>query len=121
MVKNIDYEFIRGDTKKLNKFRPTDLNGEVLSLSNSDNIYFTMKDANGTAQVKKYINNGITLGEDGYYHITLEADDTEDLEIGTYNYDIELVLNITPKEFVATLITGEITLTQDITTKGDRT
>lgn len=120
MVKNIDYELIRGDTKRLNKFRPTDLNGEALNLTNLDNIYFTMKNASGVAKVKKSINNGITLGEDGYYHITLEADDTEDLDVGSYNYDIELVLALT-KEFVATLINGEITLTQDITTKGDRT
>lgn len=119
MVKTIDYEFIRGDTKRLNKFRPTDLNGEVLNLTNLDNIYFTMKNASGVAKVKKSINNGIDLGDDGYYHITLEAEDTEELNLETYQYDIELVLNLSPN-FVQTLINGEITLTQDITTKGDR-
>lgn len=118
-MKQIDYEFIRGDTKRLKKFRPTTVDGEPLELTNSDNIYFTMKDANRVAKVKKSINNGITL-EDRYYHITLEAEDTEDLSLGTYNYDIELVLNVSPREFVATLITGEVTLTEDITTKGDR-
>lgn len=119
MVKTIDYEFIRGDTKVLNKFRPTDNNGEPLILTGSDNIYFTMKNPNKVAVVKKTINNGIILGEDNYYHITLESTDTEDLAIGNYDYDIEMVLNLT-KQFVSTLIEGEITLTQDITTKGDR-
>lgn len=121
MIKTIDYEFIRGDTKRLKKFRPTTADGQPLELTNSDNIYFTMKNANRIAEVKKSINNGITLENDGYYHITLEADDTEDLNLETYSYDIELVLNLSPKEFVATLITGEITLNEDITTKGDRT
>lgn len=118
-MKQIDYEFIRGDTKKMRKFRPTTLDGEVLELSNSDNIYLTVKNANRVAKIKKSINNGITLGEDGYYHITLEAEDTEDLDLGTYQYDIELVLNLNPN-FVQTLINGEITLTEDITRKGDR-
>lgn len=119
MAKTIDYEFTRGDTKLLNKFRPTDSNGEALILSVTDNIYFTMKNPNKVAVVKKSINDGITLGEDEYYHITLEAEDTEDLAIGTYTYDIEMVLNL-EKQFVSTLIEGEITLNQDITTKGDR-
>ena len=120
MAQTIDYEFKRGDTKVLNKFRPTDSNGEVLTLSVTDQLYFTMKDANKTAVIKKTINNGITLGSDGYYHITLEATDTQDLAVGTYTYDIELDLNLIPL-FVNTLIDGEITLNEDTTMKGDRT
>ena len=120
MAKTIDYEFKRGDTKVLNKFRATDKNGEVLILSNTDNMYFTMKkDENGKAVLKKSINNGITLGDDGYYHITLESNETANLGIGTYKYDIELVLNLQTL-FVRTILEGEITLTQDITTEGDR-
>lgn len=120
MAKTIDYEFIRGDTKVLNKFRPTDSNGEPLELSSTDQIYFTMKNANNVAVIKKKIDNGITLGEDGYYHITLEAVETQDLAVGSYTYDIELDLNLETL-FVQTLIEGEIELTQDTTTKGDRT
>ncbi len=119
MSKQIDYEFTRGDTKVLNKFRVTDSNGEVLTLSATDQLYFTMKDANRQAVVKKTIGNGISLEDDGYYHITLESTDTEDLSVGTYSYDIELDLN-TLNSFVNTIIEGEITLNQDVTTKGDR-
>lgn len=120
MSKTIDYEFKRGDTKVLKKFRPIDNNGQVLNLSNTDNIYFTMKkDERGKAILKKSINNGITLEDDGYYHITLNAEDTGELNAGTYKYDIELNLNLETL-FVNTLIEGEITLLQDITTKGDR-
>lgn len=119
MATTIDYEIKRGDTKVLRKFRPTDSNGNVLELSVSDQIYFTMKNPNNQAVVKKKIGNGITLGEDGYYHITLEAVDTQDLPVQSYSYDIELDLNLT-QLFVKTLIEGTITLEQDVTTKGDR-
>lgn len=119
MARTIDYEFTRGDTKVLNKFRPTDNNGELLKLSTLDQIYFTMKDKSGTAVLKKSINNGINLESDGYYHITLEAEDTEELDVTTYIYDIELDLQLQPT-FVKTLIEGEITLLKDITTKEDR-
>lgn len=85
MAKTIDYEFKRGDTKLLKKFRPVDQNGNVLLLTNLDNIYFTMKkNENGTAIIKKNIGNGITYGVDGYYHITLQASETANLPAGTY-------------------------------------
>ena len=119
MSKQIDYEFTRGDTKVLNKFRVTDKNGTVLTLSPTDQLYFTMKNPNKQAVVKKKIGSGITLGDDGYYHITLESTDTEDLAVGTYSYDIELDLNLT-NAFVNTIIEGEITLNEDVTLKGDR-
>ena len=120
MAETIDYEFKRGDTKALMKFRPTDNNGQPLNLSENDQIYFTMKkNENGKAILSKTINNGINLQNDGYYHITLEADDTSSLPVDTYKYDIELNIN-SHKLFVKTLIEGEITLLQDITTKGDK-
>lgn len=119
MPKTIDYEFKRGDTKVLNKFRPTDNNGTPLKLSSTDQIYFTMKKGtNGNAVVKKSINNGIKLEDDGYYHITMYPEDTQDLSAGNYVYDIQLNLNLT-NLFVKTLIEGEITLLQDITTRRD--
>lgn len=120
-TKIIDYEFKRGDTAFLEKFRPNDLNGIPLTLSLDDNIYFTMKqEADGQAILKKKINNGITYGEDGYFHITLEPQDTANLSAETYKYDIELVLQSFEPTYVKTLIEGEITLLQDITKEGDR-
>ena len=64
MSKVINYEFKRGDTKVLNKFRPTDANGEPLTLTPLDQIYFTMKDTSQVAVIKKKIGSGITLGDD---------------------------------------------------------
>lgn len=120
MAKTIDYTFTRGDTKVLDKFRVTDKNGDVITLGLSDQLYFTMKDGGGVAVVKKKIGNGITLGDDGYYHITMEASDTANLPVETYSYDIEMDLDRTPA-YVKTLIEGTIELEEDVTTPTDRT
>lgn len=119
MAKEISYEFIRGDTQVLRKFRPTDENKEPIVLTDLDQIYFTMKNANQEAVVKKKIGNGVNLEEDGYYHITLNATDTQDLPAGNYMYDIELDLALV-NLFVSTLIEGEISLLEGVTQKGDR-
>lgn len=120
MAKTIDYEFKRGDTTKLKKFKITDKNGEVVTLGNTDHLYFTVKqNANSsTVLLQKTIGNGITLGDDGYYHITMEAVDTSSLPYGDYQYDIELKAT-SPKEIVKTIIDGTITLTDEITWRGD--
>lgn len=121
MSKEINYEFKRGDTKYLNKFRPVDKDGNVLELTLQDNVYFTMKRTeNGTAIIKKSINNGITLGDDGFYHIVLEANETANLQAGTYKYDIELDIINQTKLCVYTIIEGDIELLQDVTQEGDR-
>jgi len=113
-------DFIRGDTKVLSKFRPVEAGGEPMALKQDDQLYFTMKDRNKVTKVKKKIGNGITLESDGYYHITLETTDTEDLNADIYKYDIELDLAENPL-FVQTLIEGEIKLKEDVTTKEDKT
>ena len=118
MPKEIDYEFKRGDTKVLKKFRPTDNDGTPLTLSSLDKLYFTLKRGErGKKILQKEIDNGITLGTDGYYHITLQSEDTAKLDAGSYRYDIELNVG---NQLVSTLIEGEIVLLQDITTKEDK-
>ena len=120
MAKTIDYEFTRGDTYQLKKFRVTDNNKAVLNLTSSEQLYFTMKkDANSKkVLLQKRIGEGIELREDGYYHITMEPSDTNDLKYEDYQYDIQLKSTY-PKELVKTLINGTITLTEEITWKGD--
>ena len=118
MPKEIDYEFKRGDTKALKKFRPVDINNNPLILSENDKIYFTVKRGEkGKKVLQKTIGEGIVLKDDVYYHITLNADDTAELDAGSYRYDIELNMGT---NLVITLIEGEIILLQDITTKEDK-
>lgn len=109
----------RGDTTPLKKFKANDKNGNEITLSDADNIYFTMKNKQEEAVLRKSMNNGIELLEDGFYHIILNPEDTADLDAEKYDYDIELNLNTTPR-YVKTIIEGTITLKKDITTEEDR-
>lgn len=116
MPKTIDYEFPRGDSFNLKKFRITDKNKNVIQLTDAEQLYCTVKtDANNNKVLfQKRKNEGIELGADGYYHITVEPADTNNLDYGTYVYDIQLK-STNPKELVKTLFNGTITLTDEVT------
>lgn len=121
MAQSKDYEFKRGDTKVLDKFRLLNTDGEVLALGANDTLYFTVKkDANSKNVLiqKTTKDSGITLEDDGYYHIIIDPEDTNDLDYGDYQYDIELK-SIGSRTFVRTLVEGVITLTEEITWGGD--
>lgn len=123
MAEKINYKITRGDTNYLYKFRIKDKNENDINLTENDKLYFTLKSQyEDTALIKKKKDNGIILGEDGYYHIILQPEDTEELEIDTYKYDIELDLyqSISDTYFVKTILEGKIKLTEDITRKEDR-
>ena len=112
----MDFEFPRGDTF-LFKFRLKDKNGEEIVLQAGDKLYFTVKkNAKSTDRIiQKTTPSGITY-DSGYYHITIDSNDTAEQNYGTYQYDIELK---TASGVVKTLILGSITLTDEITFKGD--
>lgn len=107
----MDFEFPRGDTKRF-KFQLKDSEGNVLVLSNSDQLYFTVKDnsRSTTPLIQKRIGSGIVYS-DGYYYVTINPSDTNSLDYRSYGYDIELKSD----GIVKTLIIGEITLTEEYT------
>lgn len=113
----MDFEFTRGDTKVF-KFKLQDKNGEELKLESTDRIYLTAKKSATSTEVvfQKTLGNGIELKDDGYYHVTINSDDTANLSYGTYGYDIEIK---TATGIVKTLLIGSITLTEEFTFKGD--
>lgn len=79
-----------------------------------DNIYFTVKkrytDKKALIQ-KKLSDNTITSDGQGSYVITIDPEDTEDMEFGSYEFDIEVVkLPSIKKTFIGTLeLTKEVT------------
>ncbi len=113
----MDFEFTRGDTKVF-KFKLKDKNGEELKLASTDKIYLTAKkNAKSTEKAfQKTLGNGIELKDDGYYYVTINSNDTANLNYGTYGYDIEIK---TATGIVKTLLIGSITLTEEYTFKGD--
>lgn len=113
----MDFEFTRGDTKVF-KFKLKDKNGEDLKLASTDKLYFTVKtNANSTERImQKTLGNGIILKDDGYYYVTINSEDTAELNYSTYGYDVEIK---TGTGIVKTLLVGTITLTEEFTFRRD--
>lgn len=111
----MDLEFTRGDTQFI-RFQLKDGQGNPITLADEGVLYFTVKKNKYSSDVliqKKY---PIDISyKDGYYGFTLNSEDTENLQYGTYQYDIELKLGY----YVKTLGFGTITLTDEITFKED--
>ena len=111
----MDFEFPRGDTFQF-KFQMQDKSGELLELDTGIEIYFTVKKNRNSKNVliQKKLNHGIEL-KDSFYYVRINSDDTSELAYGTYNYDIQLKQG----DIVKTITLGTITLTDEITHKGD--
>ena len=102
-----DFEFTRGDSVYLG-FETEDLSTVV------DSAFFTVRrsfENSSPVLIEKTLGHGITFLNDGVYRVTIEPDDTKNLDLGKYYYDIELVDN----GDVSTVIKGQITLSYDIT------
>lgn len=116
--KEIDIEFTRGDTFMYG-FHLVDSNKKPINFNVGDaEIYFTVKKNENISNVifqKKFSTGDIKLDEesDGFYYLTINADDTNELKYGQYGYDV----TIKTGEFVSTQIIGTITLTKEYTHK----
>ena len=111
----MDLEFIRGDTQYI-KFQLKDGEGNLIQLSETDKLYFTVKQNSNSEEVmfqKEYPND--IQYEDEYYKFVINSEDTSGMSYGTYSYDIELKSG----DYVKTLIIGSMTITEEITFKGD--
>ena len=106
-------EMVRGDTAKY-KFRRYDANGEVIG-TKADAIYFTVKKNGYSNEVllQKTIND-MEFDDNAYYHFTIEPEDTDNLEYGTYQYDVEVI-----QEGNKTTTRGELVINEEITFASD--
>ena len=101
----------RGDTYKF-KFQRRDTNNQPI-MTISQKMWFTVKQNYYTDNIKiqKTLDNGIEFTEDGYYHITIEHDDTKDLSYGDYVCDIQ----VENDGVVSTIYKDVISLTEEVT------
>lgn len=107
-------KIIRGDTKKC-KFQRKDAEGHAI-LTIADKIYFTVKKNNTTLEpiFQKTIDD-MTFDESGYYHFTIEPEDTNNLDYGNYYYDIERIYEGDKK----TISRGQFKVDYEITFAGN--
>lgn len=114
--KEQDIEFPRGDTCPL-KFNLLDSNKNLLELTPTDELYFTVKKNFNTSEVlfqKKFSSGDIQRDNDGY-KLILTSNDTAGLKYGSYVFDI----CIKSTDFVQTLVIGQLTLTNEVTFKSN--
>lgn len=106
--------FTRGDTFDF-KFQRRNKTTKEIITEKPDKMYFTVKENDKTNDVifqKRLDNNTISYDEETYYYsITIEPEDTNDIDYGTYYYDIEI---ITGKK-VKTIAKGTLSIDSEIT------
>lgn len=79
-----------------------------------DKIYFTVRDDNDNVKIAKNLTDGITkITDENAYRLFLVPEDTENLEIESYKYDIEIHAG----DYVATKVTGKFVLMEEQTRK----
>ena len=104
-VKNYNISMVRGNTLSF-AF-------EVEGIDSLSAAYFSCKinwdDTNYVFQ--KSLGSGISLVENGKYRVRVAPQDTENIEVGYYYYDLEIGAN----GDIFTILRGRLKIDQDIT------
>lgn len=109
--------FYRGDTARLH-FHREDQDGGVI-MERAQHIFFTVKkkgfeEKAGFVLQKK--DNDFSFDENGEYHFTINATDTDKMESSQqYTYDIEVINN----GVKTTIASGALYLKTEVTTTAD--
>lgn len=112
----MDLEFPRGDNQNL-VIDLVDKTGNKIVLGNDEMMYMTVKKNSRDKEYlfQKRLGDGIEKREDGKYVISIFPEDTNNLDYGSYGYDIELKLG----SVVKTLGIYTLTLTEEYTHAGN--
>lgn len=103
--RNYNLNMVRGDTLAFGF--------EVEGVDQIDTAFFSCKiNADDDEYVfQKSFHDGITDAGDGQYRVRVAPSDTEDVEVGSYYYDLEIGVN----EDIYTILKGRLKIEQDIT------
>lgn len=109
----MDIELIRGDTYQL-KFQRK-LTDDTVITQKPDEMYMTFKrNYNEIDYVlqKRLSRDEIIFNEDdNYYYVTIEPEDTNDLDYGSYVFDIETKVG----KVVKTITLGKLKIKKEVT------
>ena len=105
VCKNINLCMVRGDTLAFSF--------EVEGIDTLDTAYFSCKaNADDTEYVfQKSLSDGISVVETGKYRVRVAPEDTSNIEIGSYYYDLEIGAN----SDIFTILKGILKVEQDVT------
>lgn len=106
------YSFLRGDTF-LFKVKIELKNGNPVKMSDIETLFVTCKNGFGNSAVEIFrkTKDEVELDENGYLHVIFKSEDTQDLEVGNYVFDIEVTL----KDGYRKSKKGQFTLEYDVT------
>ena len=105
VCKNINLCMVRGDTLAFSF--------EVEGIDTLDTAYFSCK-ANADDEnyvFQKSLTDGISLVETGKYRVRVAPEDTSNIEVGSYYYDLEIGAN----SDIFTILKGVLKVEQDVT------
>ena len=105
VCKNINLCMVRGDTLAFSF--------EVEGINTLDTAYFSCK-ANADDEnyvFQKSLTDGISLVETGKYRVRVAPEDTSNIEVGSYYYDLEIGAN----SDIFTILKGVLKVEQDVT------
>lgn len=86
-INGTSISMIRGDTETIN-VSCKDTSGASVPFESGDTIYLTIK--TNPREIEKILQKVATEFTDGAAIITFDHDDTKQLKIGTYYYDVQL-------------------------------
>jgi hypothetical protein len=111
-----NFNYYKGDTYEFRVY-PKDSSGAAFDLSSFDTFAFTISDKRGTAGLLNQVEAFSQLSEDETFILcTIRPADGEELTAGTqYVYDIEISKSSSPYPLTYTLLTGNITITDQVT------
>lgn len=114
-MENVIFENIlsmtRGDTAKF-KFQRKDSEGNVIE-TKADKCWFSVK-TNDTQQnvvIQKTIEDMDFSEEDFFYRLTIEPNDTNNLQYGDYVYDVEVIQD----NYKKTISKGQFIIEYEVT------
>lgn len=103
--KNMNLSMVRGDTLAFSF--------EIEGIDSLDTAYFSCK-ANAdddTYVFQKSLSDGISVVTAGKYRVRVAPEDTSNIEIGSYYYDLEIGVN----SDIYTILKGVLKVEQDVT------
>ena len=111
--KEVNFAFPRGDTCPV-KFNLLDEKSQPIILKNGDELYFTVKQGYKKTDpiiIQKKFSTGDITQVNEMCSLVIETEETNDLEYGTYVFDICLVSG----DYVHTFAIGKMALTNEVT------
>lgn len=110
---NINY--YKGDTLEFVVY-PKKADGSIFDLTDYEDVSFTISTQRGTAGVSNQIHCAASIINGHEVHCAIRPDDSGPLLPGTtYVYDVEVKHAQSPYPLVHTLLTGTITVTDQVT------